>query len=94
MSSKVKTPDIPKSLADVPPAEPQSWSAFLKSIASFNGNIGSLSAPSFIISGKSLTEYSAYWVLLPRQMYDVDSRLSTLNSLNRFKRPSLLKREH
>jgi hypothetical protein len=62
MSSKRKDPSIPSSLAEVPPAESQSWPAYLKSLANFRGNIGSLSAPSFIISGTSLTEYSAYWV--------------------------------
>lgn len=62
MTSKRKDPDIPSSLAEAPPAETQSWSSFLKSIANFRGNIGSLTAPSFIISGTSLTEYSAYWV--------------------------------
>ena len=62
MSSKSKSPDIPSSLADIPPAETQSWPAYLRSIANFRGNIGSLTAPSFIISGTSLTEYSAYWV--------------------------------
>jgi len=62
MSSKVKTPDIPESLEEMPPAERQTWAQFLTSIANFRGNIGSLTAPSFIISGTSLTEYSAYWV--------------------------------
>ncbi|KAI0011014.1 Oxysterol-binding protein [Xylariaceae sp. FL0662B] len=38
-----------------------SWSAFLKSIASFNGDLSSLTAPPFILSSKSLTEYSSYW---------------------------------
>ncbi|UNI19225.1 Oxysterol-binding protein 4 [Purpureocillium takamizusanense] len=38
-----------------------SWSAFLKSIASFNGDLSSLTAPPFILSSQSLTEYSSYW---------------------------------
>jgi hypothetical protein len=62
MSCKTKSPDIPSSFADVPPVETQSWAAYLGSIANFRGNIDSLTAPSFIISGTSLTEYSAYWV--------------------------------
>ncbi|KAL4868856.1 hypothetical protein BDV12DRAFT_168778 [Aspergillus spectabilis] len=42
-----------------------SWSSFLKSIASFNGDLSSLTAPPFILSGTSLTEYSAYWAEHP-----------------------------
>lgn len=33
----------------------------LQSIASFNGDLSSLTAPPFILSTTSLTEYSAYW---------------------------------
>jgi hypothetical protein len=84
MSSKVKVPDIAQSLAEIPPAETQSWAAYLGSLANFRGNIGSLTAPSFIISGTSLTEYSAYWVncsSFPRS----DVRLNTPLFLNTFK---------
>ncbi|KAL7628324.1 Oxysterol-binding protein 4 [Parahypoxylon ruwenzoriense] len=38
-----------------------SWTAFLKSIASFNGDLSSLTAPPFILSSTSLTEFSSYW---------------------------------
>jgi len=38
-----------------------SWGAFLKSIASFNGDLASLTAPPFILSSTSLTEFSSYW---------------------------------
>jgi hypothetical protein len=34
----------------------------VKSITSFSGDISSLTAPPFILSGTSLVEYSAYWV--------------------------------
>ncbi|SPO04023.1 probable KES1 - involved in ergosterol biosynthesis [Cephalotrichum gorgonifer] len=43
------------------PAASSSWSAFLKSIASFNGDLSSLTAPPFILSSTSLTEFSSYW---------------------------------
>lgn len=33
----------------------------LQSIASFNGDLSSLTAPPFILSGTSLTEFSSYW---------------------------------
>lgn len=42
-------------------ASTASWSAFLKSIASFNGDLSSLTAPPFILSPTSLVEYSQYW---------------------------------
>ncbi|KAF3769268.1 Oxysterol-binding protein [Cryphonectria parasitica EP155] len=44
-----------------PQATGSSWTSFLKSIASFNGDLSSLTAPPFILSGISLTEYSSYW---------------------------------
>ncbi|KAK3383925.1 hypothetical protein B0T24DRAFT_69057 [Lasiosphaeria ovina] len=42
-----------------------SWGAFLKSIASFNGDLASLTAPPFILSSTSLTEFSSYWAEHP-----------------------------
>ncbi|KAK3196390.1 Oxysterol-binding protein 4 [Lecanicillium sp. MT-2017a] len=42
-----------------------SWSSFLKSIASFNGDLSSLTAPPFILSSQSLTEFSGYWATHP-----------------------------
>lgn len=38
-----------------------SWKSFLKSIATFNGDLSSLTAPPFILSPTSLVEYSQYW---------------------------------
>ncbi|KAL2887671.1 Protein kes1 [Ceratocystis lukuohia] len=46
-------------------ANSSSWSSFLKSIASFNGDLSSLTAPPFILSGTSLTEFSQYWCCHP-----------------------------
>ncbi|KAI5462903.1 hypothetical protein BGZ63DRAFT_352806 [Mariannaea sp. PMI_226] len=46
-------------------ANSSSWTAFLKSIASFNGDLSSLTAPPFILSSQSLTEFSAYWATHP-----------------------------
>ncbi|KAJ9629058.1 Oxysterol-binding protein 4 [Knufia peltigerae] len=45
----------------VPTQSKGSWSSFLKSIASFNGDLSSLTAPAFILSTQSLVEFSAYW---------------------------------
>ncbi|KAI1363946.1 hypothetical protein F5Y08DRAFT_224330 [Xylaria arbuscula] len=44
-----------------PQATGSSWTSFLKSIASFNGDLASLTAPPFILSSTSLTEFSSYW---------------------------------
>ncbi|CDO93618.1 unnamed protein product [Kluyveromyces dobzhanskii CBS 2104] len=46
-------------------ASSSSWTSFLKSIASFNGDLSSLTAPPFILSPVSLTEYSEYWAEHP-----------------------------
>lgn len=42
-------------------AQSSSWTSFLKSIALFNGDLLSLTAPPFILSPTSLCEYSQYW---------------------------------
>ncbi|CAH00492.1 oxysterol-binding protein related protein HES1 [Kluyveromyces lactis] len=46
-------------------ASSSSWTSFLKSISSFNGDLSSLTAPPFILSPVSLTEYSEYWAEHP-----------------------------
>jgi oxysterol-binding protein-related protein 9/10/11 len=38
---------------------------FRKNIASFSGDLSTLTAPPFILSTTSLTEYSAYWISEP-----------------------------
>jgi hypothetical protein len=42
-----------------------SWQSFLKSVASFNGDLSSLTAPPWILSSTSLVEYSSYWAENP-----------------------------
>ena len=42
-----------------------SWTTFLRSIASFSGDLSSLTAPPFILSSTSLTEFSSYWAEHP-----------------------------
>jgi len=49
----------------VAPQNKGSWSAFLKSIASFSGDLSSLTAPPFILSSTSLVEFSSYWAEHP-----------------------------
>lgn len=51
--------------AGVSPQNKGSWSSFLKSIASFNGDLSSMTAPPFILGTTSLTEFSAYWTEHP-----------------------------
>ncbi|KAI9846530.1 MAG: Oxysterol binding protein [Sclerophora amabilis] len=51
--------------AGVAPQNKGSWSSFLKSISSFSGDLSSLTAPPFILSTTSLTEYSSYWAEHP-----------------------------
>ncbi len=51
--------------SSIPAASKSSWASFLKSIASFSGDLSTLTAPSFILSGTSLLEYSAYWAEHP-----------------------------
>ncbi|KAF2426249.1 Oxysterol-binding protein [Tothia fuscella] len=51
--------------SSVPPGSKGSWASFLKSITSFSGDLSSLTAPPFILSGVSLVEYSSYWAEHP-----------------------------
>lgn len=47
--------------SSVPTHQKSSWSTFLKAIASFSGDLSSLTAPSFILSPTSLCEFPSYW---------------------------------
>jgi len=49
----------------VPAAQRGSWTSFLRAIASFSGDLSSLTAPPFILSPTSLTEFPAYWCERP-----------------------------
>ncbi|KAL3238170.1 OSBP family protein RNJ42_00503 [Nakaseomyces bracarensis] len=46
-------------------ASSSTWTTFLKSLASFNGDLSNLSAPPFILSPVSLVEFSQYWAEHP-----------------------------
>lgn len=45
----------------VPQAQKSTWTSFVKSLASFSGDLSSMTAPPFILSPVSLTEFPAYW---------------------------------
>jgi len=49
----------------VPAGQRGTWSSFLKSLASFSGDLSSMTAPPFILSPVSLTEFPAYWCERP-----------------------------
>ena len=52
-------------------ANKSTWTSFLKSIATFSGDLSTLTAPSFILSGTSLLEYSSYWGEHPELFSDI-----------------------
>ncbi|KAG8681642.1 Oxysterol binding protein [Ceratobasidium sp. 395] len=43
--------------AAVPQAQKGTWTSFVKSLASFSGDLSSMTAPPFILSPVSLTEF-------------------------------------
>ncbi|KAK4052309.1 Oxysterol-binding protein 4 [Microbotryomycetes sp. JL221] len=45
----------------VPAQHKQGWGQFLKQITSFTGDLSALTAPPFILSPTSLTEFASYW---------------------------------
>ncbi|KAK4686472.1 hypothetical protein P7C73_g3653, partial [Tremellales sp. Uapishka_1] len=47
--------------ADVPQEQKAGWGAFLKSLAHMTGDLSTMTAPPFILSPVSLTEFPAYW---------------------------------
>ncbi|KAI0085591.1 Oxysterol-binding protein [Irpex rosettiformis] len=49
----------------VPQSQKSSWATFIKQIASVSGDLSSLTAPPFILSPISLTEFPAYWCERP-----------------------------
>ncbi|KAG8842967.1 Oxysterol binding protein, partial [Serendipita sp. 411] len=49
----------------VPPSQRSGWAAFIKSLASVSGDLYSMTAPPFILSPVSLTEFPAYWLERP-----------------------------
>jgi len=60
-----ETPKDEKVGEAVPAAQRGSWTSFVKSIASFSGDLSSMTAPPFILSPVSLTEFPAYWCERP-----------------------------
>ncbi|KIP01337.1 hypothetical protein PHLGIDRAFT_32558 [Phlebiopsis gigantea 11061_1 CR5-6] len=58
--------DTPTEVGEaVPASQKSSWASFLKSIAGVSGDLSSLTAPPFILSPISLTEFPAYWCERP-----------------------------
>ncbi|KAG8935848.1 Oxysterol binding protein [Tulasnella sp. 419] len=55
----------------VPSGQKSSWGAFIKQLASFTGDIYSMTAPPFILSPVSLTEFPAYWCERPQLFADI-----------------------
>lgn len=55
----------------VPKDQRQGWGQFLKSIATFSGDLSSMTAPSFILSPVSLVEFPAYWGEHPDQFAQI-----------------------
>ncbi|KAK9470077.1 uncharacterized protein V1510DRAFT_446602 [Dipodascopsis tothii] len=49
----------------VPAQQKGPWMTFLKSLASCKGDLSSITAPPFILSATSLTEYSQFWAEHP-----------------------------
>ena len=73
-------------------ASSSSWSSFLKSVTSFNGDLTSLTAPAFILSPTSLSEYSQYWAehpdlfIAPSLIEEEDPSDKTRYEVNELKR--------
>ncbi|TYJ55140.1 hypothetical protein B9479_004177 [Cryptococcus floricola] len=51
--------------ADVPEEQKAGWASFIKSLTRMTGDLSSMTAPPFILSPTSLTEFPAYWCQHP-----------------------------
>lgn len=49
----------------LPAQHKSAWFGFIKSIATFRGDLSSLTAPPFLLSPQSIVEYSTYWAEHP-----------------------------
>ncbi|CED85611.1 Oxysterol-binding protein [Phaffia rhodozyma] len=61
-SSASKTAEEP---SVVPAGQQAGWSSFIKQLANVSGDLSSMTAPPFILSPVSLTEFPAYWCERP-----------------------------
>ncbi|BEI86733.1 hypothetical protein CcaverHIS002_0700790 [Cutaneotrichosporon cavernicola] len=57
--------------ADVPQDQKAGWASFIKSLAHMTGDLSSMTAPPFILSPTSLTEFPAYWAEHPELFADI-----------------------
>ena len=64
----------------VPKEQRQGWGQFLKSIATFSGDLSSLTAPSFILSPVSLVEFPAYWGEHPDTLAAIELRVTRVHA--------------
>ncbi|KIR37886.1 oxysterol binding protein [Cryptococcus deuterogattii 99/473] len=60
-SNKSALEEIKPEGADVPEEQKAGWASFIKSLARMTGDLSSMTAPPFILSPTSLTEFPAYW---------------------------------
>ncbi|SNX85978.1 Protein KES1 [Melanopsichium pennsylvanicum] len=68
--------------AAVPKEQRQGWGQFLKSIATFSGDLSSLTAPSFILSPVSLIEFPAYWGEHPDEFANISKGKDEIERMN------------
>jgi len=57
----------------VPQEQKAGWSSFIKSLASMTGDLSAMTAPPFILSPVSLTEFPAYWGERPELFADIST---------------------
>ncbi|WWD21854.1 hypothetical protein CI109_106342 [Kwoniella shandongensis] len=65
-SSSLSTTTTSTKGADVPEEQKAGWTSFIKSLAKMTGDLSSMTAPPFILSPVSLTEFPAYWCEHPQ----------------------------
>ncbi|KAI8889674.1 Oxysterol-binding protein [Backusella circina FSU 941] len=58
-------------LESIPADQQSSFTSFLKTLASFTGDLSSLTCPSFLLAPISLLEYSSFWADQPDLLSDI-----------------------
>ncbi|KAG2187143.1 hypothetical protein INT44_004813, partial [Umbelopsis vinacea] len=57
--------EVPNNVDQIPSEQKGAFHSFLKSLASFSGDLSALTCPAFLLAPNSLIEYSEYWVNRP-----------------------------
>jgi len=69
--------------ADVPAEQKAGWASFIKSLTHMTGDLSTMTAPPFILSPVSLTEFPAYWCEHPTLFASISGGVNEQDRMER-----------